>query len=1637
MKQRSGAWERFVAALKAAHDGKAGGISKESQKYLSKLYKSYVKAVDAAGSGVKISSIVDEDEKEKAADTEKGVDSGEKQEKKNSNERHSIQSSSHGNFVLVEESGIDEIMQEAGSSLPAKVRAYITKKYRGVVLPLGATDHAYIRREGSNEYTNPAKRIDEVVFEHKLLAASEFSNLLKACSFLKHENDDGRHPDATRGWNYYTINYVVPNQNGGYNAYEGVISIKLIDRGDCFYDMTKIRDITNGAAGQAFIKAAGSANNVSKNSIPQNSEKSTENAKKVSNERSSKKAYRRADASATLEEAVREHLEFTDAYAKLKGKSKKEATDILWKALNTAEEGQARKRAALDVADFVLDNAVVEVFGEDPMAQENARTVAILKDYMHKLDLDGIKGEIRNRFGKNNSIHLVWGKRKDSVGVAPDSIVSELADLGVIIDAKNPADIFFEIYDTYKKAKDGLEASASSLLKHTLSAEERSELREQISSDILRAYEEKGAETLNFNQFYKELEKAQRSAEMWKARYNEEINRNYIANRLLDKARQLDELKKGAFLNATQSKTGIEKFKGSIFRLARIRFRGNLNRTGTRKIFAALSEWYKSDDNALVKGTPGVYNESIAYALEAIAKNEKPLSEAEDAAVDGLMERFKTSDLQKLLDLYTKENLGKNYDEGVKRLLKELSSEVVFTSEELKTIEAVVNYFTHFVKNYNKVWRNGKYVNALDLAKQYIEKLHKGRRAEPGMLRRWFEVYYRSFGDPMALARYMDHYDKHGFFTETLEELRHAALEAAVLEMEIREPLEKFYKEHKKFLGDLRTKNIKVWDGTEIPLAKGIALYMTLNREQAILGLARSGFDMQLSEKSAKVRVAGFAPMEEIKDEALAGAAKEARENLYNQFTEEEKQFIKIAEKIFGEDCKNAKHETDMIRLGFSNTIEGYYFPIARAYISHSIDSNVSFSDEMNRVSSAAFNKDTVTGAKGELFINDVDVILDRHVRGVTQYAKLSTVIDEFNVLYSLDIGENANKVTSILSEAQGTWNDNEKYFRKLISDVQGIPASSRETIIDEWLPRIRSGYAKFQLGANPKTCLTQLSSLAAATSILDADCILKGFSVNAKDVDEYCALAKLRNTDNAAALAQGLIEKTSGLGDILMKPIGFVDRLVIMRLFAACQVQVAKNGGPALETKENKVKAGELLEKVIFETQQNSLSTEKSAAMRSGNELAKAITMFSADGMKVFGRVVDGIGEYATLSALLKESKDPMECEVLRKKLKAAGKRARRSGGALLSSAILMALLAKAVNKFLNRNDEEEAVEDLLGDVAGNIVGGLPLVRDVATFAFDGYEMNNYAYSAMNDMLQSAAGLYNLGAAALEGDWDSRKTAKTVRNALYAAGTVLGIPTRNVYNYTYGLINSISDEAGYKMDDLFYKQSYRADLAKAVEKGDEGMVATITALMLDENIGGLKDKTLRQTLSALIAAGFDVLPRSVGDSVTYDGQAYELSAKQRKSFEATYQKANEVAAKLVKSKGFASASDAVKAKAVGFVYDLYYDMALHELVGDGELGKGPLFASAIDVDVLALAIATAKSFEGDKDASGKTISGSLKKKIHDYVAALNLSAAQKHMIMGYLGYKNAQGEDKVRAYIQTLKLSDEQKKKLLEESGY
>ena len=204
--------------------------------------------------------------------------------------KYSIQSipQSDINYVDIQVADIVGNNINDSDSWGRKARIYLREKFNGVVLPLGKTKGAYIRKEGINEYTNPAKAIDDEIYREKMLAATELDNLLKSGRYLGWSNDDGRHPDVIRWLNYETL-FLVKDFAGNSQVLKGVIRIKRIARGDCFYDITKIENITDGNIGQSIINhAAESESDVSTNSIPDNSEKSNSFSKN-SEEKSSKR----------------------------------------------------------------------------------------------------------------------------------------------------------------------------------------------------------------------------------------------------------------------------------------------------------------------------------------------------------------------------------------------------------------------------------------------------------------------------------------------------------------------------------------------------------------------------------------------------------------------------------------------------------------------------------------------------------------------------------------------------------------------------------------------------------------------------------------------------------------------------------------------------------------------------------------------------------------------------------------------------------------------------------------------------------------------------------------------------------------------------------------------------------------------------------------------------------------------------------------------------------------------------------------------------------------------------------------------------------------------------------------------------
>ena len=1316
-------------------------------------------------------------------------------------------------------------------------------------------------------------------------------------------------------------------------------------------------------------------------------------AKKLEANYVNHKTFSRKEVAEVVDSITRKHLDFGEDYGVLIGKGRQEAIDALFVYLNTPGADH-QLRAGEKIADLILENAIVKNIYEGLENEDAAQVVSALRPYLKRIDLESIKGDVEQKYGKDRSPFLRWGKTKRTADpVSADMVAKELEGLGIELHADrgsgNDADLFIAINEAYLSSMERLNTATRSKLKEVLSTDEGQSLKKQIVSDVQEALQSRGTVSKVQRAFESALKKATESSVFWKKEHEQQKKWTSAYNTLKDAVEKFDEVVSGKYGNVTAFKD--ERFKGSVGLLSKLIFRGNINVSGTRKTVGQILSWYTDENNKLIRENH-LFEKDVEDKLRAIAEGEGTLK-----------------------------------------------------AEELKELTKVVGYFKNFVQNYDKVWRNGRFEDAGSSAKEMVKIIEENRKYSVG----WVMMlsgsdYAQMYADPMSVARRADMYNEKGFFTTMLTELKRGGIDAAVHEMDLQAGIREFEKSHKSYFKQAQTQTVE-YHGGAIPKMVAIGLYMSYKRQQAQAGLLFNGFSYK-DEKGVRVRRGGVLRADqEYSEGEMKVQIREEQRLLESAFSDADKAYIKALEEGY-EKAKELKRSEDLLRLGYTNALEGYYYPIRRANKAQDLDSS-DLADEFGRVNSASFNQNTVKGAKQELFLEPANAVFDRHAKAVALYRGIGHVLDTYNVLLNYDVGDNPNKPKSVATESSGLLREKKgssdpntaavRYIKDLVSDLQGGRKQSGGLY-----SILRSKYAVAVLGLNPKSWMSQLSSLIVSASILDPSSIAQGFTADTKDVDKYCRLAEYRNADSTAVKAQGLIEGAlDQTGQALMTPIGKMDRLVVCKLFGACQVQVAKDQKLKLGSEENKIAAGQLLEKVIMETQQGSIVTEKSAAMRSGSELQKTLTMFKSDIMKVSSRVVDSFGELVVLKKKLKDAPADQK-KTLEGQIKTAKTNCFKAMGSMTASAIYLAAIAQAFRWIFRQDDEEEdKLQGFLLDCFGNMIGGLPFISEAYGFFTNGYEVNSFAYTLINDVLEAGKSLGDLASDVAEGKADGKDMARTIKKLVLSMSQLAGIPAKNAYKLINGPVMRALEVASpgtvYKWDSLFFNQSYRKDLAKAVENEDEEMIATIAGLIMDESIGAVEDDTLRHTMNGLLLAGHDVLPQSVPGQISYDGVTYQLDGKQQRTFRSIYGAAEESATALVKMRGFSKETPETQAKALNFIYTTYYNLAKQEVLGVDLESKNVLFAEAIDVEILAMVICHCRSITADTDRSGKTVAGSKKAKIQTYVNSLGLSAAQKYMIMGYLGYTNKYGKGQVQAYINRLSLSREEKAELLEKSGY
>ena len=1311
------------------------------------------------------------------------------------------------------------------------------------------------------------------------------------------------------------------------------------------------------------------------------------------------KVYSRADAEITINDIIANRLNLDDQYiGEITGKTKNQAIDYLFQQLNGANENY-RGSVALKIADYIIENTtLVDTWAEFEINDSNKDTSRAIVEYLnthrHDFNLKSLKGEINRKYsGKESGIYMHWSAKNGGFGV--DQIAQEMQSLGLHqFKATNDADIFFEMMDVYKDAQETLNKKIDKLkLKEFGSEEKINNLRQEIARDVLMAYDEKGTQS-KYGQL---VEKYTRKISQLKQEVKDLKAHNIAKNNFISTIERLkDEFIKSKpagwnvpeqVVRFVKEVSNIETWRNNISKNARIYLRDLLININT--------------------------------VMDDTQKSIYPYKEAIEEIVNGSGE---------------------------------------LTTDELKTLDYAFRQFAWQLKNYDKVVFEDRVQSNTDLATQGVYETKKAQKIlknNGNILARFANYVYVN---PSERLSQMGLYSDNSIAKRMYKDMLDGDRKRARIVMETNNLFNEFFKENKSYLKELQ-KEITV-DGITLTKRQALSLYCTSLREQGKTHLFNedgySGvihiLDNKLSTQGKMVEA--FSKGEDVKitqDTIFA---------IQKTFTNADIEYLKLVDQFFNKLSKNAKQDTDKKLYGISNVEDGYYFPIKVSSDKIFTEAGQNNQNVNQYILNLGMNKTVKPKANNKIVIDGIDNVISNHLQGLSLYYGYAVPLTAYNRIMNKQISViDTDPTANMRGELQKIDPSFDKFMNRLWQDVQGIKRT--EDNFASWiLSRIRWAGANAALGLNPKVLVTQTTSLASAVSEFNAKYIAKGMGhffgeAQKLELSKYSPLmwermeignsvdiTEVRQIGKEVGNRWGKIASkiTKAVNTITTKPISWMDSNVIQSLWFAAQYEVADKKGKGFEfgTEANKIEAGKRLDEVVFKTQQTSDPLGRSDWMRSQNEFVKFTRMFTGDSIQLVGRLISSVNKVNVAKRMIK-SGDVELIEQGQKLLKTSRKDLAKAGSAFALNQLMLLAIAMGFKWLKGKDDDEEWEDVAKNEVIANLMGLIPLGGDIYD-KLSGYEPTNMAYTALSNSIEIAVDLYNNGLKVITGEYqDPVKRRYAWRKTILSLSRLFGVPLQNLESYGKGILGHISPSTREEYEALFKTKSnvqYLNKIRKATEDGNEDLAETIINIMFKSRTGKIKDDNVLDTTRNLIEAGYDVIPKSVGTSITYDGVQYTLTNKQHTQFTKIYSQANEKIKTLVNNSTFNKLEDVAKAKAMNFVYDYYYNLAIEDMLGEDLETKNILFAEAIPIEQLAIAVAQARTYESDV-VDGKVVTGSKKTKISTFVQSLRLTATQKYMIMGYLGYTNKYGDSLVKTYINRLNLTKSQKEQLYQMSGY
>lgn len=1174
------------------------------------------------------------------------------------------------------------------------------------------------------------------------------------------------------------------------------------------------------------------------------------------------------------------------------------------------------------------------------------------------------------------------------------SLVNQLKEMGVTIKGRtllNKLQNLDKLYETVSNSKNGLKLA--DIAPKKVSVQQR-----VIANRIIKSIDKTGAMTAIIDSV-KNVEKAKAKA----------VEESVKADAKMAKAKEIE-----------KQSYEREKMEAPIIQIKDIcaRFKEYADRNYRTESILAMP-----DMDGIIKAFNKITwvrglrsNKSIHEALTLLQSFIKANRNAEDVVLG-----FSGEIVDKIDELVEVTRL-KPYD---------AKPDKIQTKREVDDLLKVVKAVDYLFKHHHAIVLDGEVSDVAESTETAIKELDYACNFNKGINAISMKES-RITSDPRTIYTMVSGaFDDNNVIMRLYDDLLKSETEAKLTAIELLEPVEQFFKDNKRYKKDIYNKKITV-HGVSLELGQAIMIYMQSKQVGVIDRLTITGaYGTDSRGKTVDIKSITASDIETIE----------------KQLSKADFELIKLFEDTFSR-AGQVKYEADNNLNGYSDITPGkYYVPLVveGANLVKSFTSASQWVDEFNE-RNYGFNQHRNRMATKQLKLVNVFDEVYRHCQDLGVYAKLTQAFRNFDQLmnYNINLGNpNSKEVITLKSHIKkNVWSGFDKYQLDFFADIRGDKRQNQSAVI-QWL---RNNWIVAKLGLNIKSWVSQFSGLAMGVIHLDFKHLAKGTvtPMSKERFLEYGGYAKVRVHERAAIRAKGFEGKLGRINSWTTKPIQMADNLMMRQFMSGCESQIEEQLGHKVTTREEMDLVCDLFETTVRETQSGDMISEKSALQRHSSDVLRTLATFKSDAIKMISNIKKNIYRIIAAKKFLKANPNSERGKIA---LKEAKKRLRRSvTGMTVSNAIYVGI-ALLFNLLLRKRDEEgkKWVAEDYGKAFGmgmleSFVGMYPLIGDIFNKATSGYDIEQFSYSMINDLVDGSVGVFQLIEKRIKGEEVTKTDGmKAFRNAFYAASEFFGVPSKNLFKYSKMIVGRFDEGAIYKHNSLFYPAK-KSELNAAIEEKNDRLAESIFGVMLTERGYGDMSETAQKKLLELYKAvykdGDSVLPSNVPNKVTWKDandaeQEKELKATDKAVYRANNAKAAKDIEKLLKSGEFSSLSKKEQADAVKKVYTYYNALSKAKVTENQEINTQMLLASLLSVEDMAILSVKNASLVADKYANGKIILDSKKRKLLKLLNSFGLTFAEKELVRVILGYSPSNPKT-IKQTIRHSSLNSEEKAHLL-----